>query len=118
MIQRGEFKEEIISLSEINEQNELIYDSYRNEYINLLSEQVEEEQTNLNNVKERDSEEDYDYSSFINQDDIVNELNLSNTISNLNLLTENKPPEDDLNNYNKEEITSFKSETSSYFFIF
>jgi len=92
LLEKGEFYEDKIILDEINEKNELIYESYPNEYNNLLLASKDPEAKKLTELKENQTEDIvYINSSFFCHDDIeseLNDFNESEKINNENLLSE------------------------------
>ena len=109
MIEKEEFKEEKISIDEITEKNEYIYDSFRKEYLNLLNEDEREKQKKFNDTKENKSEDNIDVSSFINQDDIVYESHES--------MNESENPKDEnllINLQSIEEINDYKNKNTGH----
>ena len=120
LMEKGEFNEEKLFLDEIREQNELIYGSYRNEYYLLLDNTNPEAHT-FTKVEEKEIEDDLDVLSFINQSDIVtelNEVNESEKINNENLLLDSLITNQNLINKKEENIPSNKIDSSKKYYLF
>jgi hypothetical protein len=90
-MEKGEFNEQFLSLTEVNEKNEQIYNSYSTEYDHLIDKnKIRQESINNKNKENKlninNSEivEDMNFSSLINEDDIfldsneINKLNSNN----------------------------------------
>lgn len=119
-MEKGEFIQEKLSLEDLNEENQFLYDSYDNEYLHLILENKNGVPKIINEKKPNHTEDYIDVSSFVDQDDIVTELNQldeSERIKNDNLLIESLQKNKNLTNNKENCIISNQIDESKYLYL-
>ena len=123
-MQKGEFEEFIFNNKEndIKEENEFLYENYNQEYIDLLSDDYQDNNNNNNEIyKEKNSQDiseeiNISVSEIIEQNDILLESNNNNNNNNKSSERENeqnKNKENEEENSSSVEIKQKESENES-----